>query len=125
MGSTHKRTISGYLRPPPEQEVGVALASLWQSSRPVAIGLVDHSRIGYPNECERSAAPDEGSPPDGEAAMFNVSVVGLGWWGRIIVKLLAEHPQIRVTKGVDTIASEAANFADLAGIDFEESFAAA
>ena len=42
--------------------------------------------------------------------MLNVAVVGLGWWGRIIVQLLRQNSRLHVVAGVDT-GSEAAGFA--------------
>jgi len=42
--------------------------------------------------------------------MLNVAVVGLGWWGRIMVQLLQQSPRFQVVIGVDT-AAEAAGFA--------------
>lgn len=33
--------------------------------------------------------------------MLQVAVVGLGWWGRIIVALLMGNPKLRVVRGVD------------------------
>ena len=33
--------------------------------------------------------------------MLNVAVVGLGWWGRIIVGLLRGHARLRVAAVVD------------------------
>ena len=42
--------------------------------------------------------------------MLNVAVVGLGWWGRVVVRLLENNPKLRVLIGVDT-AAEAAGFA--------------
>jgi predicted dehydrogenase len=42
--------------------------------------------------------------------MLNVAVVGLGWWGRVVVQLLQQSPRFEVVMGVDT-AAEAAGFA--------------
>lgn len=42
--------------------------------------------------------------------MLNVAVVGLGWWGRVVVGLLANNSKLRVVMGVD-VAAEAAGFA--------------
>jgi predicted dehydrogenase len=42
--------------------------------------------------------------------MLNVAVVGLGWWGRIVVGLLNGNRNLRVVAGVD-VAPEAAGFA--------------
>lgn len=42
--------------------------------------------------------------------MLNVAVVGLGWWGRVVVGLLHSHPRFRLIMGVDPSA-EAQGFA--------------
>ena len=42
--------------------------------------------------------------------MLNVAVVGLGWWGRIVVSLLQDNPRLRVLACVDPSA-EAQGFA--------------
>src|SRR5436190_8825845 len=42
--------------------------------------------------------------------MLNVAVVGLGWWGRVIVQLLRQNSRLNVIAGVD-VSSEAAGFA--------------
>jgi predicted dehydrogenase len=42
--------------------------------------------------------------------MVNVAVVGLGWWGRIIVDLLVTHPRFRLIMGID-VSADAAGFA--------------
>ena len=59
--------------------------------------------------------------------MLNVAVVGLGWWGRIVVGLLKQSPRFNVVAGVDT-AVEAQGFAReqnimLAG-DYEKTISA-
>jgi len=41
--------------------------------------------------------------------MVNVAVVGLGWWGRIIVDLLVTHPRFRLIMGID-VSADAAGF---------------
>ena len=56
-------------------------------------------------------------------APISVAVVGLGWWGRIIVPLLKGSSKLRVVKGVDP-APEAAEFARQQGIVHESSFEA-
>ncbi|HTL27164.1 MAG TPA: Gfo/Idh/MocA family oxidoreductase [Burkholderiales bacterium] len=40
---------------------------------------------------------------------MNVAVVGLGWWGRIIVDLLVTHPRFRLIMGID-VSADAAGF---------------
>ena len=42
--------------------------------------------------------------------MLNVAVVGLGWWGRIVVDLLLNSPRFHVVAGVD-VTIDAAGFA--------------
>jgi len=48
--------------------------------------------------------------------MLNVAVVGLGWWGRIIVALLRGHASLRVAAGVDPNTEACAAFAREQGI---------
>jgi len=48
--------------------------------------------------------------------MLNVAVVGLGWWGRIIVELLGGHAGLRVVAGVDPNTAACAEFARAQGI---------
>ena len=43
--------------------------------------------------------------------MINVAVVGLGWWGRTIVRLLDGNAKLRVAAGVDVNAAASADFA--------------
>jgi predicted dehydrogenase len=50
-----------------------------------------------------------------------VAVVGLGWWGRIIVPLLKSSAKLKVVKGVDP-APAAAEFARGQGIAYGTSF---
>jgi predicted dehydrogenase len=52
---------------------------------------------------------------------LRVAVVGLGWWGRIIVPLLKGSAKLKVVKGVDP-APAAAEFARAQGIPHETSF---
>jgi predicted dehydrogenase len=52
---------------------------------------------------------------------LGVAVVGLGWWGRIIVPLLKDNAKLKVVKGVDP-APAAAEFARSQGIAHEPSF---
>ena len=49
--------------------------------------------------------------------MLNVAVVGLGWWGRIIVGHLRGHPGLRVVMGVDAAPGPQAAFARGHGFD--------
>ena len=59
--------------------------------------------------------PTEPGPPIG------VAVVGLGWWGRIIVPLLSNSTKLKVLKGVDP-APAAAEFAKSQGIAHAASY---
>jgi predicted dehydrogenase len=52
--------------------------------------------------------------------MLNVAVVGLGWWGRIIVPLLAGNARLRVVRTVDANPAAA-----LAGVPFATDYAEA
>jgi len=38
---------------------------------------------------------------DKECCMLKVAVIGLGWWGRIIVDVLANNPKLQVVRVVD------------------------
>jgi predicted dehydrogenase len=42
--------------------------------------------------------------------MLNVAVVGLGWWGRIVVALVQSNPKFHLIMGID-VSAEAAGFA--------------
>src|SRR3954452_16511647 len=48
-------------------------------------------------------------------APLNVAVIGLGWWGRIIVPLAKSSPRLRVVRIADP-APAAAEFAQAQGI---------
>jgi predicted dehydrogenase len=52
---------------------------------------------------------------------LGVAVVGLGWWGRTIVRLLQDNVKLKVVKGVDP-APAAADFARSQGIPHSASF---
>ena len=43
--------------------------------------------------------------------MFNVAVVGMGWWGKIIVPLLKTSKKINVSAVVEINAAGIADFA--------------
>ena len=45
--------------------------------------------------------------------MLNVALVGLGWWGRTILSLLADSAKLRVVRKVDPFVREAGVTADL------------
>jgi len=53
--------------------------------------------------------------------MLKVAVVGLGWWGRVIVGLLKGSGKLRPVCGVDTSAA-AESFAVRSGISFRKEF---
>ena len=53
--------------------------------------------------------------------MLRVAVVGLGWWGRIIVGLLKGSDKLHVACGVDT-SPIAESFAAQSGISFRKNF---
>jgi predicted dehydrogenase len=52
---------------------------------------------------------------------LGVAVIGLGWWGRVIVPLLKDNAKLRVVLGVDPQPA-AAEFAQKQGIGFESKF---
>ena len=54
--------------------------------------------------------------------MLEVAVVGLGWWGRTIVSLLAGSDRLRVVRAVEP-SPEAAAFATQHGIPCSAGFA--
>jgi predicted dehydrogenase len=56
--------------------------------------------------------------------LFEVAVVGLGWWGKGIVPLLKKSGKITVIKGIDANPA-AAEFAQAQGIAFDTRFEAA
>jgi predicted dehydrogenase len=52
---------------------------------------------------------------------LGVAVIGLGWWGRVIVPLLKDSAKLQVVLGVDSLPA-AAEFAQKQGIAFEAKF---
>lgn len=52
--------------------------------------------------------------------MLNVAVVGLGWWGRIIVDLLKGSGKLRAVTGVDPASGNAEAFCRENGLDFSD-----
>jgi len=52
---------------------------------------------------------------------LGVAVIGLGWWGRVIVPLLKDNAKLRVVLGVDLLP-ETSEFAQKQGIAFESKF---
>ena len=55
---------------------------------------------------------------------LGIAVIGLGWWGRIIVPLAKTSARLHVVKGVDP-APAAKEFAAAQGVAYESSFEAA
>src|ERR1700686_2791696 len=69
--------------------------------------------------CARSAA-------GGEASMLNAAVIGLGWWGKTIVRTLEESAKLRVVRAADrdtTAADWAAERGLLASTDLADALA--
>lgn len=56
--------------------------------------------------------------------MIRAAVIGLGWWGRQIVKALRESDVLRVARGFDPLADEATEFAQEQGFALAPSFEA-
>ena len=56
--------------------------------------------------------------------MVNAALVGLGWWGRTILKLLQDSAKLRIVKAVD-VTDEAAAFAREQRVDFTRELDAA
>jgi predicted dehydrogenase len=54
--------------------------------------------------------------------MLKVAVVGLGWWGRVIVGLLRESAKLRAVMAVSVHAAGASNFARENGLEFSNEF---
>ncbi|MCE9639649.1 MAG: Gfo/Idh/MocA family oxidoreductase [Betaproteobacteria bacterium] len=56
--------------------------------------------------------------------MFNVAVVGIGWWGKTIVPLLKQSKKIRVDKVVEVNAAGIADFARQHSVEIVPEFSA-
>ena len=56
--------------------------------------------------------------------MFNVAVVGIGWWGKTIVPLLKQSKTIRVDKVVEVNAAGIADFARQHSVEIVPEFSA-
>jgi predicted dehydrogenase len=54
--------------------------------------------------------------------MLNVAVVGLGWWGRVVVALLRSSVKLRAVMAVSVHAAGASNFARENGLEFSDDF---
>jgi len=54
--------------------------------------------------------------------MLRVAVVGLGWWGRVIVGLLRESAKLRAVMAVSVHAADATEFARENGLEFAPDF---
>ena len=55
---------------------------------------------------------------------LNVAVVGLGWWGKVIIKTLKDSGKLHVAKAVD-VNPAAGDWARSQGLEFAGDFAAA
>ena len=53
--------------------------------------------------------------------MLNVAIIGLGWWGRIILPQLKGNTKLNLVKAVDMNAEAGRAFAESHGIAFEDS----
>ena len=51
--------------------------------------------------------------------MLRVAVVGLGWWGRIIVGLLKGSDKLKAVAGVDLASGAAKRFAARMALNFQ------
>jgi len=49
--------------------------------------------------------------------MVNIAVIGLGWWGRVIVPLAQGSPHLRVVKAAHTNAAAVEEFVRSHGLD--------
>jgi predicted dehydrogenase len=54
--------------------------------------------------------------------MLKVAVVGLGWWGRIIVGLLAGSSKVKAVAGVDLASAPGEVFCRDSGLEFSSNF---
>lgn len=59
-----------------------------------------------------------------DASRINVAVVGLGWWGKVIIKTLKESRKLRVATAVD-VSPAAGDWARSQGLAFTTDFEAA
>ena len=57
--------------------------------------------------------------------MLNVAVVGIGWWGQLLITLMEKSPKFRVVKGVKRNPATVADFAREHGIEVISDYAAA
>jgi predicted dehydrogenase len=64
------------------------------------------------------------SSSDAATDRLNVAVVGLGWWGKVIIKTLKESKKVRVTTAVD-VNPAAGDWARSQGLEFTTNFASA
>jgi predicted dehydrogenase len=55
---------------------------------------------------------------------IRAAVIGLGWWGRHITKVLRDSPILRVTHGFDSVAQDVSDFANQHGLALAGSFEA-
>lgn len=54
--------------------------------------------------------------------MLNAAVVGLGWWGKIIVEAMAGSPKLRVVRAVGNVNPAAAEYARARGLAYSTSY---
>ena len=55
--------------------------------------------------------------------MLNAAVVGLGWWGKIIVEAMAGSPKLRVVRAVGNVNPAAAEYARAHGLAYSTDYA--
>ena len=56
--------------------------------------------------------------------MLNVAVVGIGWWGQVLITLMEKSPKFKVVKGVKRNPSTVADFSREHGIEIISDYAA-
>jgi len=67
--------------------------------------------------------PRENEHSSGADTMLNVAVVGMGWWGRIIVPLIRTSRKLRVARVVEIDTAAVADFARAQEVEVEADFA--
>src|SRR5690554_3490758 len=60
--------------------------------------------------------PEKETTHAGEHKLLNVAVVGMGWWGKIIVPLLRQSSKINVSTVVEVNADSIRDFAAAHGV---------
>lgn len=56
--------------------------------------------------------------------MLNVAVVGIGWWGQVLISLMKKSSKFRVVKGVKRNPATVADFAREQGLEIISDYAA-